>query len=296
MTTQQIDFFISVAESGSFTQTAEKYYTTQPTVSRQISLLEEEVGFLLLERGSKRLRLTTQGQIVLVQMKKARNLIAKGIESAIKAGGGLFGALHIGIPTGTDLSRFILPEAERFIRQNKDVDFSFELDSFSELRKKLDSGIYDLIYTHDFELPSIDRANYVRILQVEPVIVMSADHPLAKKENLTPVDFEGETFVLLPGEESRGREMEVLNSIEKVWGVHLNFRFARNINSLLFLVRSGFGLAALDSSMSCVEDRKFFCYRYDSEKQPKELSIVAVWKRDNNNIAIQEFLKQFTLP
>lgn len=295
MTTQQIDFFITVARCGSFTQTAEKYYTTQPTVSRQISFLEEELGFLLLDRSSKKLRLTAQGQIMLVQLEKARALIAKEVESAVKASGGLFGALHLGVPTGTNLNRFVLPEAERFVGQNKDVEFSFELDSFSELRKKLDNGIYDLIFTHDFELPSIERADYVRVYETEPVIVMSAKHPLARKEGLIPTDFDGETFVLLPGEESRGREMEVLNSIQKAWNIHLRFRFARNINSLLFLVRMGMGLAALDSSMSCVADERFYCYRYDPAQRPKALAIMAVWKRDNKNPAIQEFLKQFTL-
>ena len=53
MTSKQIECFLSVSESLNFTQSSKKLYSSQSTVSRQISLLEEELGFDLFVRGNK---------------------------------------------------------------------------------------------------------------------------------------------------------------------------------------------------------------------------------------------------
>ncbi|MEA4806753.1 LysR family transcriptional regulator [Acetobacterium wieringae] len=53
MTFQQMEFFITSVRYGSFTATAKKFFTTQPTVSWQILLLEDELGFELLYRHEK---------------------------------------------------------------------------------------------------------------------------------------------------------------------------------------------------------------------------------------------------
>ena len=63
MTTQQIEMFLSLANHLNFTKTAKEFFTTQPTVSRQISLLEEEMGFPLFVRNRKEVRLTYQAQL-----------------------------------------------------------------------------------------------------------------------------------------------------------------------------------------------------------------------------------------
>ena len=59
----QIDYFIAVARNLSFTKTAEEMYVSQPAISRQISHLEEELGYPLFDRSKKTTQLTPAGEI-----------------------------------------------------------------------------------------------------------------------------------------------------------------------------------------------------------------------------------------
>ena len=62
MTIQQIQYFLMAAEKMSFTETAKVLYVSQPAVSRQISLLEEEIGLELFRRNKSTLQLTGAGE------------------------------------------------------------------------------------------------------------------------------------------------------------------------------------------------------------------------------------------
>ena len=64
MTDLQIRFFVELSRCLSFSKTAEKFYTTQPTVSRQIKMLEEEWDIQLFERNKRQVKLTKGGKIL----------------------------------------------------------------------------------------------------------------------------------------------------------------------------------------------------------------------------------------
>ena len=61
MNSKQLFYFVSVAETGSFTAAAQKLGLSQPPLSKQIMLLEEELGVILLKRGSRKAELTEEG-------------------------------------------------------------------------------------------------------------------------------------------------------------------------------------------------------------------------------------------
>ena len=71
MTLQQLKYFITVAEIGNITYAAQRLYTSQPTISRQIQMLESELGYRLFNRHSKPLKLTEPGKILYDGMKEA---------------------------------------------------------------------------------------------------------------------------------------------------------------------------------------------------------------------------------
>ena len=64
MTDLQIRLFIELTRCLSFSKTAEKFYTTQPTVSRQIKMLEEEWGVKLFDRNKRQVKITKSGKIL----------------------------------------------------------------------------------------------------------------------------------------------------------------------------------------------------------------------------------------
>ena len=64
MTDMQVKFFMELTRTLSFSKTAETFYTTQPTVSRQIKLLEEEWGIRLFDRNKRQVQLTNAGKVM----------------------------------------------------------------------------------------------------------------------------------------------------------------------------------------------------------------------------------------
>ena len=61
---QQMEYFLSVAEKLNFTEAAKSLYISQPSLSKQISLLEEELGFALFIRNKRSVRLTPAGEVL----------------------------------------------------------------------------------------------------------------------------------------------------------------------------------------------------------------------------------------
>lgn len=64
MTDMQIKMFMELTRSLSFSKTAETFYTTQPTISRQIRMLEEEWGVRLFDRNKRQVKLTKAGKVM----------------------------------------------------------------------------------------------------------------------------------------------------------------------------------------------------------------------------------------
>ena len=71
MTLLQLQYFIAVVETGNFTHAARQVYTSQPTISRQVQMLEDDLGHSLFNLNSKPLRLTDPGQILYEGLKDA---------------------------------------------------------------------------------------------------------------------------------------------------------------------------------------------------------------------------------
>ena len=75
MTSNQISIFLAMTENLSFSKTAEEFYITQPTVSRQISMLEEEWGIRLFERNKRHVSITKAGQLMAEEIEKTRRRV-----------------------------------------------------------------------------------------------------------------------------------------------------------------------------------------------------------------------------
>ena len=100
MTLLQLQYFIAVVETGNFTHAARQVYTSQPTISRQVQMLEDELGYSLFNRNSKPLRLTEPGQILYEGMKEAISQINVTLEKAKTASEGKEGVLSISFQSG----------------------------------------------------------------------------------------------------------------------------------------------------------------------------------------------------
>ncbi len=82
MTTVQMNMFLELTKNLSFSKTAEMFFTTQPTVSRQIGMLEEEWGVILFERNRRTVKTTKAGLLMAEICAENKKALEKGLKQA----------------------------------------------------------------------------------------------------------------------------------------------------------------------------------------------------------------------
>ncbi len=111
MELRHLRYFIAVAEEENVTRAAAKLHVSQPTLSRQIVDLEAELGFLLLARSAKAVRLTDAGRVFLTGARAALQQVHQAVKAARTKAEGLQGEIHVGF--SPSLTVDILPKALR---------------------------------------------------------------------------------------------------------------------------------------------------------------------------------------
>ena len=96
MELRHLRYFVSVAEALSFTKAAQKLHTAQPSLTRQIKDLEEELGVRLLNRTKQQVSLTDEGRSFLADAKRVLALAAETVESVQRLHSGEVRALNVG--------------------------------------------------------------------------------------------------------------------------------------------------------------------------------------------------------
>jgi LysR family transcriptional regulator, hca operon transcriptional activator len=193
MELRHLRYFVAVAEAGSLTVAAEqKLHTSQPSLSRQIRDLEDEVGARLLTRRARGIELTPAGRAFLDHARLVLSQVEAATETARRVAHPTRPCFTMGFLTGHELKW--MPEALRILRDelpNIDVMISSQYSPL--LADGLSKGKLDAAF--------LRRERGVaglafRLLAKEPlVVILPADHRLAALKSISPRDLLGETFV-----------------------------------------------------------------------------------------------------
>ena len=193
MELRHLRYFVAVAEAGSLTVAAEqKLHTSQPSLSRQIRHLEDEVGARLLTRRARGIELTPAGRAFLDHARLVLSQVEAASESARRVAHPAKPCFSIGFLTGHELTW--MPEALRILRDelpNIDVMISSQYSPL--LAEGLSKGKIDAAFLRR-ERGVPDLA--FRLLVKEPLmVILPSDHRLASLKAISPRDLVGETFV-----------------------------------------------------------------------------------------------------
>jgi len=178
----QLETFLAVARHLSFSRAADKRFRTQPAISSQIRLLEEEVGAKLLDRSGGKVSLTASGKLFLKfaeELMESRKAMLAGIAETERVPRG---EIVVGANEGTCLH--ILPEVfAEFKKQYPDVNISITRSDYARI---LESVIDNSVDFGVVSLPVDDaRLKAVRIHRDELFIIVPPQHPLAGKKSAT---------------------------------------------------------------------------------------------------------------
>jgi DNA-binding transcriptional LysR family regulator len=178
----QLETFISVARLLSFSRAADKRFRTQPAISSQIRLLEEEVGAKLLDRSGGKVSLTASGKLFLKfaeELLESRKAMLSAIAETERVPRG---EIVVGANEGTCLH--ILPEVfAEFKKQYPDVNIGIRRSDYAKI---LESVIDNSVDFGIVSLPVDDTRLAVKLIhRDELAIIAPPQHPIAKKASAT---------------------------------------------------------------------------------------------------------------
>jgi LysR family hca operon transcriptional activator len=193
MELRHLRYFVAVADAGSLTVAAKQILrTSQPSLSRQIQDLEDEVGARLLTRGARGIELTPAGRAFLDHARSVLSQVEAAGEAARRIAHPAKPCFAMGFLTGHELTW--MPEALRILRDElPNIDVMISSQYSPQLAGALVNGTIDAAFLRrERGLPDLA----FRLLVEEPLtVILPRDHRLAAFKAISPRDLAGETFV-----------------------------------------------------------------------------------------------------
>ena len=245
MDTNQLTAFITVAETGSFSQAAEKLYLTQPAVSKRIAVLEQALSTSLFDRIGKRVLLTEAGKVLLPRARKLVQELDDARVSIQNLAQEVSGRLPIAASHHVGLHR-LPPVLKNFSRQYPEVslDISF-LDSEQAYKQVIHGEIELAVVT--LSPDGVDRIRQQLIWTDVLRVMTSIDHPLTKYRKLQLSDLL-DFPVILPGENTFTRQL--IDKLFRDNRLQLNVEMSTNyLETIRMIVSTGMAWSILPESM-----------------------------------------------
>ena len=249
MELRHLRYFVAVAEAGSLTLAAsQRLHTTQPSLSRQMSDLEAEVGAQLLTRGVRGVELTAAGRVFLDHARVVLSQVEIAVESARRLADPAKPYFVLGFLTGHESTW--LPEALQLLQAelpNIHVVVSSQVSP--QLAVALAKGSVDAAFLRREDGTS-DLA--FRLLVKEPLeVFMPSDHRLAALDAIDPKEIVNETFVSVSGAALSGfgrppALRTVIDAYLEQCGIHVKpSHEVDNLAGVMSLIASTRGVALL---------------------------------------------------
>lgn len=246
MTSLQIKYFLKVSDTMSFTQAAAELYVSQPSVSRQIKLLEEELGFPLFDRTRKnQIALTPAGMVFRESFQSAARSFEQASATARELAAHAPRPLRIGIGAGWDFSAELTHFREQVHRQYPQAELRFESGPFLTLREQLRTNQLDVILCTKTSIVDFTDLDILPVATLEPRAYVRRGLLRPDNEPLRVEDFENRTLFMLSQEEAP-MAMELVHMQFQAHQVTVNPVWMPNRDSILQAVLMGDGFTVFD--------------------------------------------------
>jgi DNA-binding transcriptional LysR family regulator len=242
MDLRQLEIIRAIAETGSFTAAGEKLHVSQSAISRQVLLLEDELGEPVFHRVGRRVRITPAGDALLQLSHRVFQDLQDTIAEISDRQESLKGQLRL--VGGMTVCLYVFPALLAEIRRlHPHLDLQISAGSGEECIAQLRAGTADLALL-TLPIASPDLVS-VPVLKEELLLVGDARHPLARKKRIHAADVQQQPFVLFERGSNTRRVVDEFFLAE-----HIEPRIVmetENVEILKAMVRTGLGITIFSS-------------------------------------------------
>ncbi len=285
MDTRVLEYFLTVAREENITKAAEILHITQPTLSRQLAQMEEDLGVQLFIRGKKGITLTSEGLLFRRRAGEIVELVQKAEQELSESDRLIDGEISIGcgeLAAVQLIPKLFMPFKEKY----PNVGLSLYTGNADQIKQRMDSGLTDIGIL--LEPVDVEKYKFIRLDVAENwVVVMPACDKLAEKEYVTVEDLE-KLPLIMPYRQS------VRNEIESWFGEYwdkLNIVAVCNLSTnASILVEHGMGYALVIEGSLPYLDKSKITYKHLMPER-KATSVIAWKKYQPFNVAVSKFLE-----
>ena len=282
-TLAQLASFVAVAEELNFGRAAARLHMTQPPLSRQIRLLEQEVGVTLLDRGGRTVKVTPAGRVFLVEARRILRLAEESSLAVRRIPTGSGGTLTVGF-TAVSIHGYVQSFLRRMAEELPHVDLVLRELVTADQVEAIASGDIDL----GFVRPPITRAGLLsRVVQAERLLLAAlADDPFVQRgQQASVADLDDSALIMYSPVESRYFYELLLGLTARAQVRPRYVQYVSQVHTMLALVQAGVGLAIVPESATALHpDGVAFVELADAQAPVVELA--ATWHEAADNPAL----------
>lgn len=267
-----LKYFLAVAREQNISAAAESLFLSQPTLSRQLKELEEELGKQLFIRGSRKITLTEEGLLLRKRAEEIVELMDKTEKELLGSDEQVSGEIYIGAGE-TDGLRLIAKAAKELQAEYPQINYRIISGDAVDIIERLDKGLIDFALL--LEPVDISKYSYLKF-PVKDVwgVLMRRDCPLAQKKSISPKDLQDMPLIVsrqaLDGSEltqwlkNGSEQLNIVSTYNLVYNASL-------------MVDEGLGVALCLDKIINVSGDSSLCFR---PLKPKlEVGMNLVWKK-----------------
>lgn len=286
MLDKKVIYFLTVVEEKSFSKAAEKLYMSQPNLSKQVRLLEKELGILLLNRDGYRPVLTPAGEYYYQEIKKIQTLLMN-TEHHLHMMNPV--EIRIGF-TGSYENKRILESLNHIRNHFQNENFTFIKYNFGESLTNLLNKKIDISFGVESNFRKHSEIIYNVLYSYEMCVICSFNHPFAQYPYLTPGELKKQDFILLSKKHGLDFYNDFINAC-KLDGYIPNIKKeVDSFDELVFEVSIGLGIAIVSKDVVRESDVKII----DLKQSHHSSRYVIAKLRENHTPAIEKFFFEIT--
>ncbi len=194
MNTMQLACFLSVAETLSFARAAEQLHVTQPAVTQQIHSLESELNVKLFRRTTRTVELTQAGLVFLSDAKAMLEISERAKKQAEYSVTDIREPFVIGCHAHNDIL-YLTQVLQQMRILFPNLYPIFQIIPFQHIYQRLLEEAVDVVVAFREDVKK--SIQYQELIKIQPVGIMTSNHSLSRREQLSPDDFQQDTIISL---------------------------------------------------------------------------------------------------
>ena len=288
MELRHLRYFIGVAEEENVSRAALKLHVSQPALSRQIRDLEDELGFLLLERSAKSVRLTEAGRAFLTEARAVLQRAEEAVKTARAIATGGSGEIHVGY--APSLTARILPQTLRaFQAELPNVRVRLHDFSTEEMLAGLREGKLQVAFVVRLTPALLRGLRFEELARDSICLAVAPKHRLAMRRTVTLAEVAREPLITY----SRKDYPDAHENLTAMFAAsRLKPRIVEehdSVSSLIAAVEVGTGVAIAPQSLTCTAGPRLKLIPFSPAPAP--LVVGAAWAKNGLTAIAERFLK-----